>query len=601
MVGTVVAVRLDAEHRISAEDTGLHRILDTGVNCRNILLRDGTADRGVDKLVSLLRVGIHRAEDNLAVTVLTGTTGLLLVFAVDVDFLGDGLLVGNLRRTYIGLDLELAEKTVYDDLQMELAHAGDQRLSGLLVGRHAERGILLSKLCQSLAHLVLTCFRLRLDRDFDNGLRELHGLQDYRMILIADRIAGRRDLETYGCRDIAGVHLLKLLALVRMHLQDTADTLLLVLGRVEHIGTGVHRTRVNAEVSKLTYEGVGHDLECKSRKRLLIRRLSRNIVAVLVNTLDVRDVGRSGKILDNGIQKLLNALVAVCGTAQNGDDLRRDGSGTKGLLQSRYIGYIALEVLLQKLVVGLADGFHHLLAILLRLILHVIRDIRDLHGIALRIRIVVRLHLHQVHKTLEGVLLADRQLQSYRVLAEAGLDHGDYVEEIRTGDIHFVDKCDSRHVVFVCLTPNCLRLRLNTALRAEHADGAVQHAERTLHLDREVYVAGGVDDIDSMFQLAGLRLVVFLKCPMAGGCGRSDRDTALLLLLHPVHGRSAFVRITDFVVDTCVIQDSLGESRLAGIDVSHDTDITGSLKRVFSSSQKFVLLITSGRDGHYQR
>ena len=37
----------------------------------------------------------------------------------------DGLLVGDLRRTNVGFHLELAEQTVHDDLQVQLAHAGD--------------------------------------------------------------------------------------------------------------------------------------------------------------------------------------------------------------------------------------------------------------------------------------------------------------------------------------------------------------------------------------------------------------------------------------------------------------------------------------------
>ena len=39
-----------------------------------------------------------------------------------IDGLGEGLLIGDLRRTDVRLDLELAEQTVDDDLQMELAH-----------------------------------------------------------------------------------------------------------------------------------------------------------------------------------------------------------------------------------------------------------------------------------------------------------------------------------------------------------------------------------------------------------------------------------------------------------------------------------------------
>jgi hypothetical protein len=74
-------------------------------------------------------------------------------------------------------------------------------------------------------------------------------------------------------------------------------------------------------------------------------------------------------------------------------------------------------------------------------------------------------------------------------------------------------------------------------------------------------VAGGVDDVD------------LVLVPEARDGGRRDRDAALLLLLHPVGGGSAVVRLADLVVDARVEQNALGRRRLAGIDVRHDADV----------------------------
>ena len=71
----------------------------------------------------------------------------------------------------------------------------------------------------------------------------------------------------------------------------------------------------------------------------------------------------------------------------------------------------------------------------------------------------------------------------------------------------------------------------------------------------------GIDDIDSMI------------VPEAGGCGGSDRNTAFLFLLHPVHRGGAFMHLTDLVVDTGVIENPLRSCGLAGIDMGHDADI----------------------------
>src|SRR6185295_3245206 len=96
---------------------------------------------------------------------------------------------------------------------------------------------------------------------------------------------------------------------------------------------------------------------------------------------------------------------------------------------------------------------------------------------------------------------------------------------------------------------------------AEHHDGAVEHAQRTLDLDREVDVPGRVDQVD---------LVVL---PVDGGGGGGDRDAALALLLHPVELRLAVVDLADLVDASRVEQETLADRGLAGVDVSDDADV----------------------------
>ena len=54
--------------------------------------------------------------------------------------------------------------------------------------------------------------------------------------------------------------------------------------------------------------------------------------------------------------------------------------------------------------------------------------------------------------------------------------------EVGAHAVHLVDKADARHAVLVGLAPHGLRLRLHARHRVEHGDGAVQHAQRALHL-----------------------------------------------------------------------------------------------------------------------
>ena len=118
---------------------------------------------------------------------------------------------------------------------MEFSHTGDDGLTGLRIRMSTECGILFSKLCERFAELSLSCLCLRLDGKLDNGLRELHRLKYYRMLLVTDRITCSSKLETYCCGDITRVNLVKFLSLVCVHLQYAAYTLLLAFCCVEHI------------------------------------------------------------------------------------------------------------------------------------------------------------------------------------------------------------------------------------------------------------------------------------------------------------------------------------------------------------------------------
>ncbi len=77
------------------------------------------------------------------------------------------------------------------------------------------------------------------------------------------------------------------------------------------------------------------------------------------------------------------------------------------------------------------------------------------------------------------------------------MDHVEHVIEIGAHDVHLIDVDHTGHHVVIGLAPNRFALRLHAALGAHDGDRAVEHAEAALHLDREVDVARGVDDVDT--------------------------------------------------------------------------------------------------------
>ena len=204
-------------------------------------------------------------------SVLTTTTGLFCIFVLHIDRFCECLLVSNLRCTHIRLDFEFTEQTVNNDFQMKFAHSGDNCLACLLIRMRPERRVLLRQLCESFAHLALSGLCLRLNCKLDYRLREFHGLQYHRMLVITDGIARCCEFKSHCSCDISGVHFIQLLTLVRVHLENTSNALFPVFCRIQHVRTGLHRSRVDTEECKLTNERIRHNLECKCRKRFLIR------------------------------------------------------------------------------------------------------------------------------------------------------------------------------------------------------------------------------------------------------------------------------------------------------------------------------------------
>ena len=271
MVGSVVYGSMNTKYRESAKDTALSCFFDTFADCRNVFLGNRTADNLGIKLEQFFSVGIHRLESDFTVTVLTTSTGLLSILGININSLCEGFLVSNLRSTYVSFHLKFTKKSVYDDFQMELTHTCDNGLSCFLICMSTEGRIFFCKFCKSFTHLALSCLSLGLDSKLNNGFREFHGLKNYRMLFVTDGVTCCCKLKSNCCRNITGVNFVKLGSLVCVHLKDTSNTFLFIFCRIQYIGTGVHSTGINSEECKLSYEGVSHDLECKSCERLFIR------------------------------------------------------------------------------------------------------------------------------------------------------------------------------------------------------------------------------------------------------------------------------------------------------------------------------------------
>ena len=202
---------------------------------------------------------------------------------------------------------------------------------------------------------------------------------------------------------------------------------------------------------------------------------------------------------------------------------------------------------------------------------------------------VDRHHAHEVDHAGKAVLGTDRDLDSNRISSEAIDDCGLDVREVGANAIHLVDEGDARHAVLVGLAPDGLGLGLNTSNRVEDGDSTIEHAQRALHFNGEVHVPGCIDDVDAM------------TAPQRRRGSRGNRDAALLLLDHPVHGCATLVHLAQLVGAARVEQDALGDGGLARIDVGHDADVAVQVQLVGARGGGLSLCLDNGSHVIYQR
>src|SRR6202051_379904 len=95
--------------------------------------------------------------------VLSPATRLLFENLLAGRGLRNRFAIGDPRLADIGFDAKLALHAIDDNLEVQFAHAGDDRLAGFLIGRNNKRRILLRETSQRDAQLVLIGARLGLD------------------------------------------------------------------------------------------------------------------------------------------------------------------------------------------------------------------------------------------------------------------------------------------------------------------------------------------------------------------------------------------------------------------------------------------------------
>ena len=356
-----------------------------------------------------------------------------------------------------------------------------------------------------------------------------------------------------------------------MHQHHAADPVGLAPRRIEDGRTLVQPPGIDPRKGQDAI-GIVHYLEGQHRQRLIVGGAPQHFgIGPRVDPLDRRNIDRRRQIGDHRVEQRLHALVLEGRTAEN----REEGAGDHRLaeqpLDRLVVDLLARQIGFHRRLVELDAGLDHLEPGLRRPVGEVGRNGRVVEpGAEAFVLPHHRLHPHEIDDALEGRLRPVRQLDRHRLGAEPVADVGKTAVEIGARLVHLVAEHDARHAIFVALAPHRLGLRLDALVRIEDAHRPVEHPQAALDLDREVDMAGRVDDVQA------------LVVPEGGGGSRGDGDPPLLFLLHPVHGGGAIMNLADFVALARIIEDALRGRGLSGIDMGHDAEIAIILDFVFA-------------------
>src|SRR5665213_2742987 len=140
MIAAVDERDLDVDDREAGQRAGAQNRLEALLDARDVLFRHRTANRIVDELERSAR--LRRLDYELDFGVLARTARLLLMSVGVLDLLRDLFAEGDLRRADIGVHFISALEDVDFDVEMQFAHALEDGLAALVVGRDAEGRIL---------------------------------------------------------------------------------------------------------------------------------------------------------------------------------------------------------------------------------------------------------------------------------------------------------------------------------------------------------------------------------------------------------------------------------------------------------------------------
>ena len=204
--------------------------------------------------------------------------------------------------------------------------------------------------------------------------------------------------------------------MVRVHVQQTAETLALAADGVHRRFAGLNGAGVDTDERQTSDERVRHHLEDETGKGAVhVRGESDFFVRLGVHADNGRNIQRRGQEIDNGIEQLLHAFVLVRRTAEDGNHAAADGRLADDRAQTVGGDLLAFQIHLRDLIVKERYDIDELFPVLGGKIRHVLGDRLHAHILT---QIVVEydgIHVDEIDDPTEVGFLSDGQLDGHGI------------------------------------------------------------------------------------------------------------------------------------------------------------------------------------------
>ena len=134
----------------------------------------------------------------------------------------------------VRFNVKFASHAFDDNIQVQFTHAGYDRLARFFVGLYPKRWVFPGQFAQCSTHLLLIRLGFRLNRDRYYRFGKINALQHNFVTDVAQGIPSADIFKPHRSCYIACPDFFQIFARIRMHLQNSADTILLATGRIEY-------------------------------------------------------------------------------------------------------------------------------------------------------------------------------------------------------------------------------------------------------------------------------------------------------------------------------------------------------------------------------